>query len=286
MEVTLPSEKLGLVLKFGLYVFLSIVGLMFFPLALRVGGVLIAAAMGTFAAAAVANAVSLRIFERGRLADIGMNWHPGAARNLGLGVVGGIAAACFVLIVPLLTGMARLEKAPDQPANFGSFAFVTFILLFGAVGEEMLFRGYGFQVLLRGLGRFATILPVSVLFGIAHLNNQNVSVLGIVNTMGFAVVLGYAFVRSGDLWLPIGIHFAWNWTLPLFGVNLSGFTMGMTGVTMHWYVADIWSGGSYGPEASLLTCVVVIALLVYLYKAPVRYQEPVLALVPPEDTVR
>ena len=56
MEVTLPSEKLGLVLKLGLYVFLSIVGLMFFPLALRVGGVLIAAAMGTFAAAAVANA--------------------------------------------------------------------------------------------------------------------------------------------------------------------------------------------------------------------------------------
>jgi membrane protease YdiL (CAAX protease family) len=286
MEVTLPSDKLGLVLKVGLYIFLAIVGLMFFPLALQVGGVLIAAAMGTFAAAAVANAVSLRIFERGRLADIGMNWHPGAARNLALGVIGGIGAACAVLGGPLLTGMARLEKAPDQPANFSSFAFVSFILLFGAVGEEMLFRGYGFQVLLRGVGRFATILPVSVLFGLAHLNNQNDSLLGIVNTIGFAVVLGYAFVRSGDLWLPIGIHFAWNWTLPLFGVNLSGFTMGMTGVTMHWYVADIWSGGSYGPEASLLTCFAVIALLVYLSKAPVQGQEPVLASVPPEDAVR
>ena len=286
MEVTLPSEKLGLILKVGLYVFLAIVGLMFFPLALQVGGIMIAAAMGTFAAAAVANAVSLRIFERGRLADIGMNWHPGATRNLGLGVVGGIGAACFVLVGPLLTGMARLEKSPDQPANFGSFAFVTFILLFGAVGEEMLFRGYGFQVLLRGIGRFATILPVSVLFGLAHLNNQNVSMLGIMNTIGFAVVLGYAFIRSGDLWLPIGIHFAWNWTLPLFGVNLSGFTMGMTGVTMHWYVADIWSGGNYGPEASLLTSFAVVALLVYLAKAPVQSQEPVLPIVSPEDGAR
>jgi len=286
MEVTLPKEKLGLVLKVGLYVFLAIVGLMVFPLALQVGGVLIAAAMGTFAAAAVANAVSLRIFERGRLADIGMNWHPGAARNLALGAAGGIGAACLVVGVPLLTGMARLEKSPDQPANFGSFAFVTFILLFGAVGEEMLFRGYGFQVLLRGLGRFATILPVSVLFGLAHLNNQNVSTLGIVNTIGFAVVLGYAFIRSGDLWLPIGIHFAWNWTLPLFGENLSGFTMGMTGVTIHWYVADIWSGGRYGPEASLQTCLVIVALLVYLVKAPVQCQEPVLAQIPPGDAVR
>jgi membrane protease YdiL (CAAX protease family) len=109
--------------------------------------------------------------------------------------------------------------------------------------------------------------------------------LGIVNTMGFAVVLGYAFVRSGDLWLPIGIHFGWNWTLPLFGENLSGFTMGMTGVTMHWYVSDIWSGGSYGPEASLLTCGVVIALLVYLVKAPVASQEPVLARPRSEDAL-
>ncbi len=286
MEVTLPSDKLGLVLKVGLYVFLAILGLMFFPIGLNyAAGYLIGSALGTFAAAAVANAVSLRIFERGRLADIGMNWHPGAARNLGLGVLGGIGAAAIVLVGPLIAGIAQLEKAPDQPANFGSFVFVTLILLFGAVGEEMLFRGYGFQVLLGGLGRFATILPVSVLFGLAHLSNKNVSVLGIVNTMGFAVVLGYAFLRSGDLWLPIGIHFGWNWTLPLFGENLSGFTMGMTGVTMHWNVADIWSGGSYGPEASLLTCGVVIALLVYLVKAPVQSQEPFLVPASAEDVL-
>src|SRR5882724_5359680 len=103
MEVTLPSDKLGLVLKVGLYVFLAIVGLMFFPLALQWAGIMIAAAMGTFAAAAVANAVTLRIFERGRLADIGMNWHAGAARNLALGAIGGVGAACVVVGVPLLT---------------------------------------------------------------------------------------------------------------------------------------------------------------------------------------
>jgi membrane protease YdiL (CAAX protease family) len=285
MELTLPRDKLGLVLKVGLYVFLAVAGLYFFPLVLQIGGHMIAAALGVFAAAAVANAVTLRIFERGRLADIGLNWHPGAGRNLGLGVFGGIGAACVVLVGPLMTGAAQLEKSPNQPANFGSFVFVTLILLFGAVGEEMLFRGYGFQVLLGGLGRFATILPVSVLFGLAHMNNMNVSTLGIVNTMGFAVVLGYAFIRSGDLWLPIGIHFGWNWTLPLFGENLSGFTMGMTGVTMKWYVADIWSGGKYGPEASLLTCGVVIALLFYLVKAPVLSQEPVLARTPSEDVL-
>lgn len=54
---------------------------------------------------------------------------------------------------------------------------------------------------------------------------------------------------------------------------------------MHWNVADIWSGGSYGPEASLLTCGVVIALLVYLVKAPVQSQEPFLVPASAEDVL-
>ena len=136
MELNLPKDKLGLILKVGLYIFLVILGLFIFPFTMQLGGVFIAAAMGTFAAAAVANAVSLRIFERGRLADIGMNWHPGAARNMALGVAGGIGAACIVLVLPLLTGMARLYIRPTIPLILAACCLVTFILLFGAVGEE------------------------------------------------------------------------------------------------------------------------------------------------------
>jgi Predicted metal-dependent membrane protease len=270
MELTLPREKLGLLLKLGLYVFLAFTGILIFPALLHsVAGYLIAAALGTFAAAAVANAITIRVFERGRLADIGLGWPAGSGRNLALGLLGGIGAASIVLLVPLATGMADLQPAPEQQAGLPSLLFVSVVLLFGAVGEEMLFRGYAFQVLMGALGRFATILPFAILFGMAHANNQNVSLLGVINTAGFGVVLGFAVARSGDLWLPIGIHFGWNWTLPLFGVNLSGFTMGVTGLTMHWKVGEIWSGGGYGPEASLLTCFAIAGLMVYLVKAPV-----------------
>lgn len=273
MEVTLPTDKLGLVLKVGLFLFLALAGLIVFPIIFRPAGYLIQAALGTFAAAAIANAIALRVFERGRLADIGMNWHPGSARNLGVGIAGGIGAACLVLVGPLATGLADMQPSPDQPGSAASVLFVTVVLLFGAVGEEMLFRGYGFQVLMGGLGRFATILPVSVLFSLAHLNNPNATLMSTVNTFGFSVVLGYAFIRSGDLWLPIGVHFGWNWVLPLFGVNLSGFTMGVTGFAMHWKVGAIWSGGNYGPEASALTSLVIILLGIYLRKAPVERQK-------------
>jgi hypothetical protein len=136
----------------------------------------------------------------------------------------------------------------------------------------MLFRGYGFQVLLAEIGPFATILPASVLFGLMHSANQNATALGILNTVGWGIILGVAFLRSGDLWLPIGLHFGWNWMLPVFGVNLSGFTMKVTGYTMHWNAGEIWSGGAYGPEGGIPTTLVLAVLALYLWKAPIQGQ--------------
>jgi membrane protease YdiL (CAAX protease family) len=154
----------------------------------------------------------------------------------------------------------------------GSFAFLTVALLAGAAGEEMLFRGYGFQVLLRGLGDWSTILPVGIVFAALHAVNPHATWLGLANTAGFGILFGYAFVRSHDLWLPIGLHFGWNFTLPLFGVNVSGLTMRLTGFNLEWSAGALWSGGEYGPEASILTSAVLLLLCVYVWKAPIRRQ--------------
>ena len=265
--------KLRLVLRVAVFALLARAGLWVFPsLMYLAADFLVAATLGAFAAAAVANAVVLRIYERGRLADIGMHWSAASRRNLLVGVTGGIGAACLVLGPPLLFGLAELRPDPDYPGSFGGFFFVTLVLLFGAVGEEMLFRGYGFQVLLAEIGPFATILPISVLFGVFHVFNPEASALGLVNTVGWGIILGVAFLRSGDLWLPIGLHFGWNWVLPVFGANLSGFTMRITGRAMHWKVSEFWSGGAYGPEGGVLTTIVLVALAVYLWKAPIQGQ--------------
>jgi membrane protease YdiL (CAAX protease family) len=114
---------------------------------------------------------------------------------------------------------------------------------------------------------------MAVLFGLAHSPNLNFTWLALANTVLWGVVLGYAFVRSGDLWLPIGLHFGWNWTLPLFGANLSGFTMGVTGYSIEWKVGGLWSGGAYGPEGGLLTSAIVVALFFYLHRVPIQHQD-------------
>jgi len=137
----------------------------------------------------------------------------------------------------------------------------------------MLFRGYGFQILVRAIGLFATILPMAVLFGLAHSPNLNFTWLALVNTFLWGVIFGYAFLRSGDLWLPIGLHFGWNLAMPIFGVNLSGFTMGVTGYSVQWKIGDLWSGGAYGPEGGLLTTAIAVALFFYLQRAPIEHQD-------------
>ncbi len=136
------------------------------------------------------------------------------------------------------------------------------VLLFGSVGEELMFHGYAFQHLVRHMGEFATVLPVGILFGLLHLGNQNVTLLAVVNTIAWGVLLGCAYLRTRALWLPIGMHFGWNVAMPFLGENLSGFTIAVTGYELHWRTGVLWSGGVYGLEGGLFTTVVVAGLFV------------------------
>jgi uncharacterized protein len=275
-----PSpSKLGIALRVGLYAiigWLSLVisaTLMVWILGLRDTPFVIAA-LSTFAAAALANAIVVRIYERGRLSDLGLGWTPTALREFLTGTGFAAGAAALILAGPWAAGAAHFERAPRSEHPWSSLIFITVVLLFGAAGEEMLFHGYAFQLLIRSLGPFATILPTSVIFGLAHRGNPNASNLGIFNTILWGVLLGYAYWRTKALWLPIGLHFGWNFALPLFGGNLSGFTMNVMGYALRWRAGDLWSGGGYGPEGSVLTTAVVVVLFFAVHRVfPERLQE-------------
>jgi membrane protease YdiL (CAAX protease family) len=246
------------------------------PLFTWTGGYLVGLTVGGLVASVFANSVALSIFDGGsenrKLTDVGFPWNSDALRNGVIGLAGGAGAALFVLILPLVTGLARLVPATDPGSNWRTLLFVPALLICGAMGEELLFHGFGFQVLLKRFGTFSTILPTGVLFGFLHASNPHASNLGIANTAGFGILFGIAFLRSHDLWLPIGLHFGWNFTLPMFGVNLSGITIKPTGLEILWKAGPLWSGGDYGPEASVLTSFVIILLAIYLWKAPIKRQ--------------
>jgi membrane protease YdiL (CAAX protease family) len=268
-------DLLGLILRVGLFILIGYLSFNVFGIALlwlTNGSLLITATMAAFAAAALANAITVRIYERGQLSALGLGWTKASSREFLLGMGSGAGAACLVLLLPVAAGMASFEKVPGSEHIVASLAFVSIVLLFGAFGEEMLFHGYAFQLLIRRIGGFATILPAAVIFGIAHMDNPNRNLLGIVNTMLWGFVFGYAYLRTSALWLPIGLHFGWNVALPMLGANLSGFTMGVTGYALHWKAGDLWSGGGYGPEGSLLTTAIVMVLFFVVHRFTVEQE--------------
>lgn len=281
METASQTGKTGAILRSVVCLVFSLIGQGVFGWMASPFGYVLQAIFGVFIAAYVANVVCLRIFEQGRLTDIGLRWTPGSKLNLGYGIAAGLGAATIAAGLPLLAGAATFEYQPDVNTAWFTPIYVAIILLFGAFGEEILFRGYAFQVLLPAIGSWGTIIPIGLLFAVAHLGNPGATSLALINTAGWGFLLGFAVVRSGDLWLATGLHYGWNVALPLYGVSVSGLTMKVTEYKLVWKVADLWSGGDYGPEGGLICTAVLLILTVFLLRAPIRRQQLLLTAPPP-----
>jgi Predicted metal-dependent membrane protease len=272
------NTRVSLILRLAFYIGTGIIGLQIIPLIfVYLGGQVIAATVGLFFLAVVANLLTMRVFDRRPLTDIGLGSGHGAGQNLVWGLVLGGGAAALMMLAPLIAQAAHFQSRPDGVFAWPNLIFYLVVLLFGAAGEEILFRGYAFQLLIEKAGAWATILPVGVLFGLAHSGNPGATWLAVFNTMLWGVLFGYAFLRSHDLWLPIGLHYGWNLVLPLFGGNLSGLTIEITRYGYKWDLGPLWSGGSYGPEGGILTTVFVCALFAVLHRVPIVPQTACIA---------
>ena len=274
------DTRIGVIIRVSFFVAVVVIGLTFLSgLLVAIFGVIVAGTVGLCATGLLANLLTMRIFDRRALPDIGLPGGSSSAINLGLGILLGGGSAALMLSAPLLAGTGHLVPRAAAEFSWPTVLTYLFALLIAATGEEMIFRGYAFQLLVEKIGPFATVLPVGVIFGFAHAANPNASVLGVLNTILWGILLGYAFLRSHDLWLPIGLHYGWNAVLPLFGVNLSGLTIDVTRYSYRWDLTPLWSGGSYGPEGGLLTTIFAIALFFAILRAPVRVQAARIALV-------
>ena len=263
-------------LKVLFFAGLFVVGSMLFGLLAYPFGFMVAATASTFFGALAATWVCMHRIEHAPAIDVGLRWRPFSLRNAMIGVLAGMVAALLVTVGPVLVGAARFVPDAARETDTSSILLASVMLLFGATGEEIAMRGYPFQLLVQRVGAPWALGITSILFGAMHLANNDATVLGIVNTMGFGVVLGYAMLRSGDLWFPSGMHYGWNWVLPMAGTPLSGFKLNLTGYRLEWNVPALWSGGGYGPEAGVLTCIVIVLLLVFIRRAPVIPDCPLL----------
>ncbi|NKY60131.1 CPBP family intramembrane glutamic endopeptidase [Nocardia flavorosea] len=186
----------------------------------------------------------------------------GGGLHLVVGTVAGIGLAAVAIGFLALAGVYRIS---GWGSVFGAFA-VAGTMCAIAVAEEVFFRGIVFRLLWGRWGTVVALVVSAVLFGLVHLINPDASVWGaIAIAVEAGLLLGAAYLATGSLWLAIGLHFGWNAaTVGIFGTVTSGSEARESLVTAVTAGPDWLSGGSFGPEASVVSVLVCSAATVLL----------------------
>ncbi len=216
--------------------------------------------IGQLATALVITAATyaaVRWLDRRSFVSLGLRWHPGARRDLAAGVgitllmMGGIFLAERALGWLQITGFRWQAVSGEQVVAEIVLALGFFLLV--AWAEELLTRGYLLQTLADGLGMGWAVVLSSALFGLAHLGNPNATWAGAAGIFFAGLFLAYGYTRSGQLWLPIGLHLGWNFFEGVvFGFPVSGLTGFPALVETQVNGPPLWTGGPFGPEAGLI----------------------------------
>lgn len=189
----------------------------------------------------------------------------GIIKNLSIGIVlGAILQSLTILVIYLKGGYSVISINPIlfiiPPLTMG---------ITSAIIEETLFRGIIFRIPEQKLGSYISLLISALIFGALHLSNPNSSLsAGIGLAIQAGLLLGAAYIYSRNLWFPIAIHFAWNFTQSaIYGANVSGGSISKTLITSKIEGAEWYTGGQFGPEGSIqatVFCLIATIILLVL----------------------
>ena len=144
-----------------------------------------------------------------------------------------------------------------------------FFLIFVGVAwtEELLSRGYRLQTIASGLNLFCGVILSSVIFGVLHLGNPGANWASTLGIFLAGLFFAYAYIRTRQLWLAIGMHLCWNFFEGVgFGFPVSGLDIYPL-IRIQVTGPVLWTGGAFGPEAGLIVLPALIlgAFLIYWY---------------------
>ncbi|MCQ2094263.1 MAG: CPBP family intramembrane metalloprotease [Bacteroidaceae bacterium] len=181
-----------------------------------------------------------------------------------------IGALFFCIVTGILAAIGAYHASYASP-HWGMIVVNLCFYFLVACGEEVIFRGVLFRLIDEKFSFWWAIVVSSLVFGFAHIFQPYATVWSsIAITVEAGILLGTAYKYAGTLWLPIGIHWAWNFTQGnVFGLEVSGGETEESIMNATLTGPDIITGGSFGPEASIITAILGIllsCLFIYLVK--------------------
>lgn len=216
----------------------------------------LAAQLASVIAVTAAVFLSRRWLDRRSISSLGLQLE----RRSGLDLLAGfLIAGLMMLLIFLLEWLAGwliigAPEAAASPALHPAIGLLAMLAAFAATGwqEELYFRGYLLQNLRDGLNLAWAVGLSTLLFSLAHFANPNASAAGLAGILLAGFFMAYAYLASGRLWLPIGLHIGWNFFEgPVFGFPVSGLeTFQLLPVQVGG--PPLITGGAFGPEAGLV----------------------------------
>ena len=228
-----------------------------------------------------------RYFERLPFRSLGAAFTRGWLVHFIVGIlVGGITFA-FAALVGMASGGLRFRLNTDAGISAIATTLAVSFLIFAAAAafEEALLRGYMLQTFIRSDLTLFAVLLTSMIFASLHNANPGSTWLSWLNTFLAGIWLAAAYLKSRDLWFPLGIHLSWNWVMgSVFGIEVSGLTEIIPAPLMR--EADTgpaWlTGGDYGVEGGVICTIALIVSAAAIYFLPrLKPDEDMLAMTSP-----
>ena len=114
--------------------------------------------------------------------------------------------------------------------------------------------------------KWAPIIVSSIIFSVMHSLNPSMSIISYLNLFLVSLLFAYMFLKSNNLWLPIGYHITWNYFQGnIFGFQVSGLSTESL-YKLNKPLNNIITGGEFGPEGGLIVTFIILIGFIYIWQ--------------------
>lgn len=201
-----------------------------------------------------------KLIEKKPLSEMGLTKRFG---NYFIGIIAGVLLLAVSVFAIVLTGNIEYHGFFENADILMIILLICGFIIQGAT-EEILCRGIVLHTLKEKTPTWIAIAVSTVLFIIPHWSSLFDSetiygIIGVANLVLISIIFSLLTIRFKSIWVACGLHSFWNAILYcILGLNLSGKDETVTAIfNMQSVGENIWNGGAYGIEASVITTVVL-----------------------------